>query len=160
MNRHQLQRGSQAGGGSARIPRVCRWTGDLGYVADGNVFICGRKRDVIIVQGGNFYPTDLEAEALGIAALRPGGVVAFGVESHGSEEVVMAAEAAERDADLVAAEVRNRVGSRFGLPIRDVVVVPFGTLPRTSSGKAQRGRAKAMYMDGMLRRRVVLGGAT
>lgn len=127
-------------------------TGDLGYLADGELFLCGRIKDLIIVAGRNHHPTDLEWAAAGVPGVRTGNVVAFGVPRGDGERVVLCAETRlppERHAELAAA-VRGRVLEGAGLRVDEVLLMPPGTLPKTSSGKLQRRLARERYLQGVL----------
>jgi fatty-acyl-CoA synthase len=130
-------------------------TGDLGYLVDGDLFICGRQKEVIIVNGRNFYPQDIEWEASQIDGVRKGNVIAFG--THGvdrdRESVVLAFETSVTDPDAharMASDIRARVQERIGITIDDVVVLAAGALPKTSSGKLQRTRTRELYDNGEL----------
>ena len=125
-------------------------TGDLGYLAGGELFVCGRKKDLIIVHGRNYHPQDLEWAASEVDDVRRGNVVAFCTAGpDGEERLVLVAESrGRRDAEAVAAEIRRRVQDASGLHVHDVRVVPKGAIPKTTSGKVQRGRLKARYEAG------------
>jgi fatty-acyl-CoA synthase len=139
------------------------YTGDLGYLADGEVYICGRLKDIIIIRGRNFYPQDIEWVVSELPGVRRGNVVAFGVhvnkEGHpdvhagaesvaGEEQLVVCAEAFQADAMGLTEAIKNAVTAEVGLTVYAVVIVPQAALPRTSSGKAQRRKTKQMYLDG------------
>lgn len=128
------------------------YTGDLGYTVDGEIFICGRLKDMIIVRGRNFYPNDLEWVVSELPAVRRGNVVAFGVDVDGEEQVVLAAEGFESDAEALKQSIAQAILASFSLATHDVVVVPQGTLPKTSSGKPQRRKTRQMYLEGTLGR--------
>ncbi len=125
-------------------------TGDLGYLVDGELVLCGRIKDVIIVGGRNVYPDEIERAVGGVDGVRAGNVIAFGVEGrHGKEGVVVVAEARpDPDADL--ADLRHHVADRVravaGVTTREVVFVTPGTLPKTSSGKLQRSKCRDDYL--------------
>ncbi len=130
-------------------------TGDLGYLAHGNVHVCGRSKEVIIVNGRNYYPQDLEWEASRVEGVRKGNVIAFGTlkPSYDRERVVIALETAvpsgpEREAQR--GEVRKIVQQGIGLTVDDVVPVDIGVLPKTSSGKLQRSKTRELYENGEL----------
>jgi fatty-acyl-CoA synthase len=128
-------------------------TGDLGYVADGDLFVCGRAKEILIVHGRNLHPEPIEQAAAGVPGVREGRVVAFTRPGESGEEVVVCAEAAApRDASLAGA-IGSLVADELGIPIADVVLLPPGALPRASSGKLQRGAARAAYLAGALRDR-------
>ena len=127
-------------------------TGDLGYVSKGEIVITGRAKDLIIVNGRNIWPQDLEWTAEREAsALRAGDVAVFSVHDDSGEERVVAlvqcrtADAAARAA--LAAEVGNLLRARHGLEVK-VAPVPPHSLPQTSSGKLSRSKAKALYVSG------------
>lgn len=128
------------------------YTGDLGYTVDGEVFICGRLKDMIIVRGRNFYPNDLEWVVSELPSVRRGNVVAFGTVVDGEEQLVIAAEAFQSDAEALKQTISQAILASFSLATHDVVIVPQGTLPRTSSGKPQRRKTRQMYLDGTLSR--------
>jgi len=130
-------------------------TGDMGYLVDGNVHICGRSKDVIIVNGRNYYPQDLEWEAGQVKGVRRGNVIAFGTmkPNHDRERVVISFEtavAAGPERKKLKGEVRRVVQQAVGLTVDDVVAVDVGVLPKTSSGKLQRGRTREHYERGEL----------
>jgi len=128
------------------------YTGDLGYTVDGEVFICGRLKDMIIVRGRNFYPNDLEWIVSELPSVRRGNVVAFGADVDGEEQLVIAAEAFQSDAEALKQTIAQAILASFSLATHEVVIVPQGTLPRTSSGKPQRRKTRQMYLDGTLSR--------
>jgi fatty-acyl-CoA synthase len=127
-------------------------TGDLGYLAGGELFVCGRVKDIIIVNGRKYHPQDLEWAVGGMAGVRRGRVVAFGVSEAGrGDRVVIVLEPnGTMPADVLAESIRRRIGDRFGLGIDAVAFVPAGTVGRTTSGKVQRGATKARYERGEL----------
>lgn len=125
-------------------------TGDLGYLHEGRLAICGRIKDVIIVGGRNVFPEDAERAAAAVDGVRTGNVIAFGASGRrGSEALVVVAETKAEDdhegvrrvRDDVARSVRDAVG----LAAKDVVLVRPGTLPKTSSGKLQRSLCRERY---------------
>jgi len=127
-------------------------TGDLGYTLDGQIVITGRAKDLIIVNGRNVWPQDLEWTAEQEAPnLRAGDVAVFSVNDEAGEEKVVAliqcrtADLAARSA--LAAEVGNLLRARHGLEV-NVVPTPPHSLPQTSSGKLSRSKAKALYVSG------------
>jgi fatty-acyl-CoA synthase len=124
-------------------------TGDMGYLADSELFITGRKKDLIIVGGKNVYPQDIEAIANRTVGIHPGRAVAFGVldERLGSEKVVVIAEATE-GADLAAAEreLRAHIVQETEVTLGDLRFVPSGWIVKTSSGKHARTDNREKYL--------------
>jgi acyl-CoA synthetase (AMP-forming)/AMP-acid ligase II len=134
-------------------------TGDLGFLHEGNVYICGRSKEVVIVNGRNYYPQDMEWEASKVAGVRKGNVIAFGARDPSGierdrERVVVAFEMQDAHdvtrAHAVAQDVRKAVQEGMGLTVDDVVPVVPGALPKTSSGKLQRAKTRELYEAGEL----------
>jgi fatty-acyl-CoA synthase len=137
-------------------------TGDLGFLHDGHVFICGRSKEVIIVNGRNYYPQDIEWEASRAEGVRKGNVIAFGARDlveRDRERVVVAFECQDvpRGATNLAAEkqavvqaIRKLVQEGMQLTLDDVVPLAPGVLPKTSSGKLQRAKTRELYESGQL----------
>jgi fatty-acyl-CoA synthase len=137
-------------------------TGDLGFMNAGRVYICGRSKEVIIVNGRNYYPQDMEWEAGKVPGVRKGNVIAFGSRDPSGQEVdrervvvtfevqdPQELETEKRISDLVAA-VRKSIQEGMALSVDDVVPLPPGVLPKTSSGKLQRARTRELYESGEL----------
>jgi fatty-acyl-CoA synthase len=147
-------------------------TGDLGYTAAGRLFVCGRVKDLIIIRGRNYYPSDIEwavTTALGEASsARKGNVVAFSVRVDargrasgagdaigvsaiaGEEHVVICCEGHSAEVEAIREAATAVLASRFGLTVHEVVVAPLASLPRTSSGKPKRRETRQRYLDGSL----------
>jgi fatty-acyl-CoA synthase len=125
-------------------------TGDLGYLVDGELVLCGRIKDVIIVGGRNVFPEDIERALAEVDGVRAGNVIAFGIEAHGKEGVVVVAESKADDLPSLRKTVAARVREAVGLPPKDVVLVAPGSLPKTSSGKLQRSLCKLRYLGAEL----------
>ncbi len=125
-------------------------TGDLGYLAAGNLYICGRIKDLIIIRGANHYPQDLEWSVGDLEGVRRGNVVAFSVMRDGTEELVIAAEANRADAERLRTEIARKIQQEFGLSPAHVAICAVGALPKTSSGKAQRRKTKTLFEAGEL----------
>jgi fatty-acyl-CoA synthase len=126
-------------------------TGDLGYLADERLFVCGRTKDLIIIHGRNYYPQDIEVQASRCEGVRTGNVIAFGFHDADvdRERVVVLAEsrAPEEESPQIRDAVRARVLESMNLKVDEVLVLPPGSLPKTSSGKLQRAKAKKMFQD-------------
>lgn len=129
------------------------YTGDMGYLADGEVYITGRKKDLIIVGGKNIYPQDLEAIANLTPGLVPGRSVAFGLadKALGSENVVMVCEvenaaASDEEKHQIEMELRQRVVARSEVALSDVRLVGKRWLIKTSSGKISRSANRDKYI--------------
>jgi fatty-acyl-CoA synthase len=139
---------------AARLAGEWLRTGDLGYLADGCVYVCGRLKDVLIVHGRNLFPHDLEWAAATVAGVHNGRVVAFAThDAHGREEVVIALETALASPDdraRLARDVTRRVFDGCGVTVAAVVTLARDTLPRTSSGKPQRYRVRELHARGAL----------
>jgi fatty-acyl-CoA synthase len=126
-------------------------SGDLGYLVDGELVICGRIKDLIIVGGRNVYPEDVERAAASVEGVRAGNVIAFAVDGRrGKEALVVVAESKETDIEGIRAAVAGRIREVVGLPPEEVVLVEPGTLPKTSSGKLQRSLCRSRYLSAAL----------
>ena len=126
-------------------------TGDFGYISNGEVFVSGRKKDMIIVGGKNIYPQDLEALTYEVAGVHAGRSVAFGMfdETQGTEEVVVIAEADSEDAEeqlKIADAIRLHVTKNSAIALRYVKVVGPRWILKTSSGKTARSANKEKFL--------------
>ena len=151
-------------------------TGDYGAFYEGQLYITGRVKDLVIIDGRNHYPQDLEYSAQEASrALRTGYVAAFSVSanqlpdevfdnSHSglkrdpddtSEQLVIVAERApgthKLDLAPIADDIRAAIAVRHGVTVRDVLLTAAGAIPRTSSGKIGRRACRSAYLDGSLR---------
>ncbi len=125
-------------------------TGDLGYWLDGQIVVTGRVKDLILVNGRNLWPQDLEWAAEHVPAVRSGDAAAFSVEGEDGERVVVLVQCRGADPQLraeLARDVAGAVNEIVGIDCT-VVLVPPKSLPQTSSGKLSRSRAKARYLAG------------
>jgi fatty acid CoA ligase FadD32 len=151
-------------------------TGDLGAFLDGEFYVTGRIKELVIIDGRNHYPQDLEYTAQeSTRALRPGFAAAFSVpanqlpssvfeDAHAglkydpedtSEQLVIVGERAagshKLDPEPIADDIRAAIAVRHAVTVRDVLLMPAGAIPRTSSGKIGRRACRASYLDGSLR---------
>ena len=126
-------------------------TGDLGLLApDGELFVTGRLKDLIVVRGRNLYPHDLERTAEeSHPALRPGGAAAFSIEADGEERLVVVAEVERRreaESGEAAEAIRAALLREHEVAPWEVVPIRAGSLPKTSSGKVRRGACREAYL--------------
>jgi acyl-CoA synthetase (AMP-forming)/AMP-acid ligase II len=126
-------------------------TGDLGFLTDGELFVTGRLKDLIIIGGHNHYPQDIERTvAESHPVLDSADCAAFSVDLDGEEELVVVAAISARQVDLVGEvqrAIRTAVAERHDLRIRDVVLITTSRLPRTASGKIRRHACRSRYLS-------------
>ncbi|WP_445676827.1 fatty acyl-AMP ligase [Pseudomonas capeferrum] len=124
-------------------------TGDLGYLLDGNLYVTGRTKDLIIIRGRNIWPQDIEHVAEGEPDVRPGDAIAF-VTAQGDEAVVVmqiqCRISSQASRELMVRSLSGRIQSEFGVSV-DIQLVPPQSIPRTSSGKPARAEAKRRYLS-------------
>jgi 1-acyl-sn-glycerol-3-phosphate acyltransferase len=128
-------------------------SGDRAYWAEGDLFITGRAKDLIIKAGRNLYPQEIEGIVGRVAGVRTGCVVAFGApdERSGTERLVIAAEMRSGgDREHIAAEIGRTVQDAVGVPPDAVELLPPQAIPKTSSGKLRRGETRRLYFAGQL----------
>jgi fatty-acyl-CoA synthase len=130
-------------------------SGDRAYRADGEIYVTGRVKDIIIKGGRNLYPHEVEELAARAEGIRKGCIVAFGLkdEASGTEKLIVVAESREREASrraAIAAAVTEQVSRGLGLPPDKVELIPTGSIPKTSSGKLRREETKQLYLAGKL----------
>ena len=126
------------------------YTGDRGYLADGELFICGRSKELIIIRGANYYPQDIEWLVRDLPGIKRGNVAAFSVNEGSEERLVIVAESDAREGEDPCRAISARIQETIGLGVSRVVLVPVGTLMRTTSGKLQRRKMKQLYEQGEL----------
>ena len=127
-------------------------TGDLGYLAGGQLFVCGRTKDLIIRQGRKYHPADLESAISDLPGVRPSGAVVFAISRIEDDDEVVAvveARASVAPGDVIE-QVRRRVRETAGLDLDRIIVGPPGTIPRTTSGKVRRAEARDRVQAGTL----------
>jgi len=131
-------------------------TGDLGYLDNGQLYISGRIKDLLIIRGRNFYPQDIEqALTEEIPAFITDGCVAFSITHEGEEQLIVVAEitrAAMRSGDYetIVASVRKVLAEVCELAAAELVLAQPGTVPKTSSGKIRRQPCKQLYLENSL----------
>jgi acyl-CoA synthetase (AMP-forming)/AMP-acid ligase II len=136
-----------------------RWlrTGDLGFIAGGELFITGRLRDLIIIAGRNHFPIDLERTVeTAHPAIATTGVAAFSMDVEGAEKLIIAAEIRREfsrsggeplDFDAIRKQIRATIAAEHEVSVHDVALLRAGALPRTTSGKLSRAAARSGYLD-------------
>ncbi len=130
-------------------------TGDVGYLADGELYVVDRLKDLVIVAGRSYSPSDIERAAEGVEGVRSGRSVAFGIPDTGigTEALVLLAEVQPRSSvelQALAGRVQAEVTEQIGLAPIDVRLLKPGSLARTSSGKLMRRDARDRYLSGAL----------
>jgi acyl-CoA synthetase (AMP-forming)/AMP-acid ligase II len=126
-------------------------TGDKGFLHEKELYITGRIKDLIIINGKNYYPQDIELTVeKSDKAIRGGGVVAFAIDKEGREELVVLAEmkSSELDKSGLINKIKNKVRESHELLINDLIFIKPRTIPKTSSGKLQRYLCKQLYLSG------------
>jgi 1-acyl-sn-glycerol-3-phosphate acyltransferase len=133
-------------------------TGDVGYIAAGELYVTGRAKDVIIRGGQHIHPQEAESAIGNIAGIRKGCVVVFGVADRaaGTEKVIVLAETRETDPsrqEALRQVVAEQVAWLLGAPADDVIMAPPHTVLKTSSGKLRRAACRDLYERGMVKTR-------
>ena len=128
-------------------------TGDHGYIMDGEVYVVGRIKDMLIIRGSNFYPQDIEGSVEGAhTALRSGCCACFGLTEDDEDRLILVQEASDENVDVeeVAARVRSAVWAKHGLQVHAMGLLRKHGLPKTTSGKVRRHAAREGYLKGTL----------
>ena len=131
-------------------------TGDLGFMRDGELFITGRLKDLIIIRGQNYYPQDIERTIeTSHPALKPGSSAAFAVEIKKMERLIVVQEIERSylrklDVEVIIGNLREAVTAEHGLQVYATVLVKPGTIPKTSSGKIKRHACSNQFLNGTL----------
>ncbi|MEO1340871.1 MAG: fatty acyl-AMP ligase, partial [Cyanobacteria bacterium J06635_13] len=131
-------------------------TGDLGFLLDGELFVTGRIKDIIIIRGQNYYPQDIELTVENShPALKSNGGAAFSVDYRDSERLVVVQEVKrtylrQLDTKTVVADINQAIAAEHNLQTYATVLVKTGSIPKTSSGKVQRSVCKAKFLAGNL----------
>lgn len=139
-------------------------TGDLGFLSNGELFIAGRRKDLIIVDGRNHYPQDIELTVeQSHAAFRPGCCAAFSVDTEGAERIVVVAEADPHASTISTTSApsddpqttlfraaRRAISTDHGVDLHQLVLVRPGTIPKTTSGKIRRRATRTAFLNNTL----------
>ncbi|MGV3708973.1 MAG: aminotransferase class I/II-fold pyridoxal phosphate-dependent enzyme [Gemmatimonas sp.] len=130
-------------------------TGDLGVIADGELVVTGRLKDLVILDGRNYYPHDIEVVAeRSHASLRPGFTAAFSVPDAWRERLILVAEVSRthqpKEDAAIFQEMRTTLAANVGVVPDEIVLIAPRTIPRTSSGKIQRNACRAAYLSNTL----------
>jgi acyl-CoA synthetase (AMP-forming)/AMP-acid ligase II len=134
------------------------YTGDLGFLDGGRLFITGRGKDLIIKGGRNYYPHDIEVSAGSVEGIRPGCVSAFGIPhiEQGTEEIIVVAETrvqSPESSGRLAQAIRKKILEETGCSPDRILLVPPGSVAKTSSGKIQRYLCRERYLAGEFQRK-------
>ncbi|WP_316976395.1 AMP-binding protein [Shumkonia mesophila] len=159
-------RGPSATSGYYRNPEATKalfsadgWleTGDRAYIADGDVYVTGRIKDIIIRAGRNIHPAEIEDAVGEHPQVRKGAVAVFGgrAADTGTERLIVLAETRRREPDALAAlraDINGLIADLIGAPPDEVVLAPPNTVPKTSSGKIRRAASRELYEKGLIGR--------
>ncbi|MBT3984027.1 MAG: AMP-binding protein [Bacteriovoracaceae bacterium] len=128
-------------------------TGDLGFLFEDQLYLCGRSKDILIIRGKNLDPAPIEQVVSEFGFIRSGCVALFGVydDKSGTEKAILAAELKGEDNPMYQQRMKEVVASEFSIDLSQVVLLPPSTLPRTSSGKIRRNQAKNLFEAGHLK---------
>lgn len=128
-------------------------TGDLGYLQNGSLYVVGRKKDIIVHCGRNYYPSDIEYEwQLEVPGCRKGAGVIFSLNETEEHRLVILQEVKVNlpNYDEIAQEIHRVILLEFNMNVDEIILLPPKILPKTTSGKLQRNEAKTRYLDGEL----------
>jgi acyl-CoA synthetase (AMP-forming)/AMP-acid ligase II len=134
------------------MPGGWYYTGDIGYLAKGHLYVCGRKKDLIIKGGQNIHPEDLENVANSVPGIKPGRAVAFGIDDTrtGSEKIVMICELTngigKEDRGNLARELRRRVFHELYVSLSEIRFVESGWIVKTYNGRMVRSANRMKYL--------------
>ncbi|MEM9256795.1 MAG: AMP-binding protein [Pseudomonadota bacterium] len=132
-------------------------TGDLGFLSDGELFVAGRLKDLVVINGRNLYPQDLESVVVAAdESLMPNSAACFAVPIEGAERLVVTVEVRRThrkrtDADMLCRRIADKIASQFGVSPSHCVLLQPSTSLKTSSGKIRRGATRDAFVNGALR---------
>jgi acyl-CoA synthetase (AMP-forming)/AMP-acid ligase II len=130
-------------------------TGDLGFLCEGELYVSGRLKDLIVIRGRNHYPQDIEETVASLhEAFRPNSTAALGCIIDASEQLVILQEidrlSRKLDLDLLRKEIRSAISEQHRLHVYDIVFLRKNSLPKTTSGKIRRNASHERYLSGRL----------
>jgi acyl-CoA synthetase (AMP-forming)/AMP-acid ligase II len=130
-------------------------TGDLGFLKDGELYITGRIKDLIIIRGTNHYPQDIEWSVQNLhEALRSDYGAAFSIEDHGDEQLVVVQEIERRSGELnteqIIGDIRQEIAEQHEIVVHAIVLAKSGTVLKTASGKIQRRAIRQSFLEGTI----------
>ena len=132
-------------------------TGDLGFVSDGALYVTGRKKEMIIVRGANYYPSDVEQLVATIGGIYQSRAIAVAASLGGEERIVVLAEVETSSEAGLEGRIREQVLQHLGLAELEVVLLKPHSISRTTSGKYQRLLMRDRFIAGDLRQAIISG---
>lgn len=126
-------------------------TGDLGFIHEGELYVCGRSKDLIIIRGQNYYPNDIETIVESEPGIRKGCTAAFPVEQDDRERLIVVAEVKDRNKLPAPSAINKKIFQALGIGIDEIIYTTAHTIPKTSSGKLIRHQTKTLYLEGKLK---------
>lgn len=135
------------------LPSSKTWlrSGDLGFVSEGELYVCGRTKDLVIIRGNNYYPQDVEFIVQREAGIRKGCVAAFSVNKNGRENLVVVAEIKSFKKPPDAQSINKNIFQYLGISADLIIYIPARTIPKTSSGKIVRHQTKKLMLANKLK---------
>jgi thioester reductase-like protein len=131
-------------------------TGDLGFLHEGSLFVCGRVKDMILIRGLNYYPQDIESIIEKHPSIRKGCVAAFSEDSSDGERLIVVAECKKGAPLPDFADLNGNVSAYLGIGMDKLILLPPRNIPKTSSGKLRRSHLRDLYLSGQLSEKVIL----
>ena len=125
-------------------------TQDLGFMLNGRLFVCGRKKDLIIINGRNYHPEALEEALNQTPGIRESATVCFSIAANNTEQLVVISEHPQIENPELKTNITEELNRLYRLKVHDIKLVKPGTLPKTSSGKKQRQKTKSLYENNQI----------